>query len=1421
MRPAGRVSSTRFTPTLVFVFGGFPLAKKTVPAPALKKTVVAPSATTAKATTKTIASKTTTAKARAPKITTTKAPTAKPVGAKAPAAAAKPAVTAKRAPAAAATAKSKFTAATKVKATEAASKSTAATTTAKSGTTAKKTAKTTATDKVVAGKASAGKAGVATDSTLNPVDQTTAAAFTRRIVRPRDLLVLNFTFFNLKVGKNSAGNLKLTRRISDQPAYIIVGFPPQHVLEQAFFERATETPIPDEPPHPDLPPDPDRKRTGEIPVIPVGSRIAEPSRVVFRAPNNFTSLPYTLNDVLDACRDWQMSVSPSATPPDPRTLIYHGTEEPLPKLVIEPGSDVVNRSAAVKKAIRASTGAKTSAARLAATQALIAVTEAEAHNQWFAQRSPSSRGSVSATELEAAIADADTAKILPKLAEPTLTQTAIEAPTRLIISPNSYGAWVHAAGPVESAHSRRVELWHTRLAVRAAGGVTERDDFRRTIRAIWSRDVFAEDAFHEMEHDNFPFRAPLDAFDRHQIVHLSGNHRLFIPDSDQRVVPQPITVDRLMLSSLGAWMNIRGAWNPPPGLSLEEWRNRSTMGRDHYVRVVYAGRLYPFGHRASLIKVTERKFHPSEKGNAAFLRQRMFIVVREPFVLTGNTGDRVQNLDTQQFEQLNLKMPLKSARLTTLVTPNLDDPGNGVCSVLEEGEDGNTKKQKLFWPYVGSQPFRFHLELEDEGGGTVNVSMPLFFLGQEMLDAATGTIKSQAIAKTIAKRYTKEDKFSQMRRIDFSGQRVQFAPSLKLGDTSFEVSTLEFMLTAVSGRLVPGMKRAVITIPSLKHLARSQAKPEVEFAIPYLKSELANEFGSENSGEVFLKLIAQNATKMDFGWQGDRTGALVAPSVAINGLSRKMGPIGGNIDTLAGGSLNPEGFFGSIGDLLPKLFGCIKMTEILETDIDVDDLAKLPRFITENLTTASALLGDLGRMTGYLTTLQGEAPGLASSITPVNSAAGALSVAINDVLGDPSNEAKRTAFKNAFVALSDAAKTLRDSFGGGNVPIAALFTKAQLDQLLARFTVGLEEDESAAALAGSISKSLDALNEQRIKFEWKPQIRNWPQSGDAEEEWLFELRSGGGLTIAVELAAQSGSSKEPSFDVACRLRNFDLNLIAPETFIRLRFNEIAFTSSSRSKPDVNVDFDDIKFVGVLSFVETLRTLIPLDGFSDPPALEITDEGIEASFSLGIPTIAVGVFTLANLNLGAALTVPFVGNQPLSVRFNFCERSDPFRVTVWVFGGGGFFAVTITPAGCQVLEAAFEFGASVALDFGVASGSVSVMAGIYFKIETDEATLTGYFNVKGCVDVMGLISASIELNLELAYQFNSGKCVGRASLIIEVDVLLFSGSVEIECEKKFAGANGDPSFVQIMAPYTDPFTGEALEPWPKYCEAFSA
>jgi hypothetical protein len=266
----------------------------------------------------------------------------------------------------------------------------------------------------------------------------------------------------------------------------------------------------------------------------------------------------------------------------------------------------------------------------------------------------------------------------------------------------------------------------------------------------------------------------------------------------------------------------------------------------------------------------------------------------------------------------------------------------------------------------------------------------------------------------------------------------------------------------------------------------------------------------------------------------------------------------------------------------------------------------------------------------------------------------------------------------------------------------------------------------------------------------------------------------------------------------------------------------------------------VTFEGPLSFVQTLTSIIPLDGFSDPPGIDVSPTGIKASFSIGLPTLAVGVFSLSNMSIGAGFKIPFIGD-PVSVNFDFCTRDNPFVLTVSFLGGGGFFGIQLNPNGIELLEASFEAGAAIAVDFGVASGSVSAMVGIYFKMEFDAttsqtlATLTGFFRFRGEVDVLGIITASIELYLELTYESSSGKCTGTATLDIDVSVFFFHATVSVTATKRFAGGNNDPTFYQIMQPsnmadtalgapflpYTLIAANTPYDPWQEYLNAFAA
>ncbi|WP_457302608.1 hypothetical protein, partial [Phyllobacterium sp. P5_D12] len=255
-----------------------------------------------------------------------------------------------------------------------------------------------------------------------------------------------------------------------------------------------------------------------------------------------------------------------------------------------------------------------------------------------------------------------------------------------------------------------------------------------------------------------------------------------------------------------------------------------------------------------------------------------------------------------------------------------------------------------------------------------------------------------------------------------------------------------------------------------------------------------------------------------------------------------------------------------------------------------------------------------------------------------------------DLLGDPGELATRlTAVQNAITPLQTTVSGSR------------LLDGAPKQTMLGAIDVVLQVLGAAADLL----KLLEMLtgDELTIRFDWNPPIDNWALPGvDRAKDPLFRANDKRGFLVAVEAKVKKNGSSAPKISVVCSLKHFDLVLIAPASFIELNFEKIEFRVDSGAKMDIDVLLNDIKFVGPLSFVETLRDLIPLDGFSDPPFLDITPQGIDAGFSVTLPTIAIGLFNLSNLSLGAGFTVPFIG-QPLSVRFNFCTREQPFNLTV--------------------------------------------------------------------------------------------------------------------------------------------------------------
>jgi hypothetical protein len=307
------------------------------------------------------------------------------------------------------------------------------------------------------------------------------------------------------------------------------------------------------------------------------------------------------------------------------------------------------------------------------------------------------------------------------------------------------------------------------------------------------------------------------------------------------------------------------------------------------------------------------------------------------------------------------------------------------------------------------------------------------------------------------------------------------------------------------------------------------------------------------------------------------------------------------------------------------------------------------------------------------------------------------------------------------------------------------------------------------------------------------------------------------LTMAALLRTPVGDPAAASFRTEATLERFAVNLFG---MLVVRIRRLRFTAERGVKPDVAVDLepdDGILFGGPLEFVNQLRQIIPSDGFSDPPELEVTPSGISAGYSLTIPSVQVGIFALSNASLGARFALPFDA-RPIEVTFNFSERQSPFSLTVSALGGGGFFALSIGADGVREIEAALEFGAAVSIDLGVASGGVEIKAGVYFHWATASpdggvVELTGYVRLHGELSILGLISASLTFNLQLSYRKEGNRSVvwGEATLTIEVDVALFSAEVSVTCRRELGGSEADPTFADLMP---------LPEHWAAYCLAYA-
>lgn len=1162
-------------------------------------------------------------------------------------------------------------------------------------------------------------------------------------VRPDDMLVCDFIFENLKFDPEGANPPKLVRKDSPGAATLIVEFPPQSFGEEAFLDSTGDSVPTDLSGKEKFPEKTDKIKPQNVvplkdnaeklrPMPSAKIRMSGRSRIAFTMPAEERELPYTIDAILDACRRWSMRLDVNAVPDPPSgrfalsqfavqdkwlasVVTSQSWAQATAELLAAVGGQHQESFAGAarrisQKAITAIRSGRTDGTEVMLRQAFIQ--ELDILTRRFPTLRDSGQRQIAVAALSLLTTKAlatfhftqsvfDVSEKLPFLRiifsphEPAKNVTALELPYRLIISPVSESRWHHPTKPI--IYNGRTELWQTRLTS------TDKDvgpDGPTHLRALWSPDYHISNIIDKVN-GNRPFRMSLDPLDREMLVTLMSG---FDQTNSRGQAFQPTTssVRRLALSSLGALLDTEGNWARPvpAGVGLEQWRHLASMGRDHYVRVVYRGFLKDFGHAASLVKVTERKFESFPNKNAAnrvaVLRQRFFIVVRE----------RVKHYSGAGHEYDGRNFPFKQIEILTRVTPNLMAPDNPDCALGGPGGniiyDGtstadNPPRPKgiphraCFWPMIdAANNFMFQVAATDLSGNRITFATPLLFVGVEANEHWNPKIMEEIIARNNA------EPPNPRRFATIGNASVCYAPFDKNadGDTRLPTEQLIFRAAPVKGifqeepQFYPEVESARVGIAAIRRLLQ---KPQVTVGVTYadVYKETRGGFGGTNQGELFLTITEDCSLKFGNQTKSDAIGGLATPSMAILGLSRIMGPVSAQAPT---GAETAES----------------KLTNIINNAFNPADFFK-----------DAKILGGVG---------------LAEILTNVS------------------------------------------GLGGKNVP--KLLSRELPDKIEASF-------------------DWETVNVQR------------------DPAGLFEPHSEGVTTLKMHGVVSSplNNPGAPTFDATASIVNFRVNLFG---FVTVWFDELRFTAKTGAKPDVAVDLHPgdrmIEFGGPLEFVNELRKIIPSNGFSDPPGLTVTPSGISASYSINIPSLAVGIFALEHLSVGAGFLLPFDA-RPAEVRFNFAERQRPFSLTVSLLGGGGFFAIAVGTEGVREIEAALEFGAALSINLGVASGSVEVKAGVYFHWKTATLELSGYVRLHGELSVLGLISASLTFNLQLGYLKENGKSVvfGEASIEVEIEILFLSFSVSVSCRREFGGSDGDPKFLELIPDQ---------DTWDLYCDAFA-
>lgn len=289
----------------------------------------------------------------------------------------------------------------------------------------------------------------------------------------------------------------------------------------------------------------------------------------------------------------------------------------------------------------------------------------------------------------------------------------------------------------------------------------------------------------------------------------------------------------------------------------------------------------------------------------------------------------------------------------------------------------------------------------------------------------------------------------------------------------------------------------------------------------------------------------------------------------------------------------------------------------------------------------------------------------------------------------------------------------------------------------------------------------------------------------------FQPSSGHPALLTLTVESTPVADGPPRVHTTGELRDFQLEIAG---VLVVAFRSVRFESKPDEKPTMAVDGPDVDFAGDLHFLDVLKEAISAVAGDLPVAIDATPDGVTIEQNIGLDAVSLGAgaftLTIRDAVFHTKVTLPFDGE--FEVALSVGTKPHPFLVGVWILGGGGYLELTFR-GGTLELAASVEIGGLWSLDWVVVAGEVHALAGIEIRLVDGHAQLSGYLRIGGSVQVLKLISVSLEVTAEITAGSGPGepfRVVASASIVLEVDLFLASFPLELHQSVVLYEAGGE-------------------------------